>query len=301
MRSPARSNFVARLQDGRVFGSGAVIAPDGASIARDVSVDFGKPFSEHWLLGYDGFREPTRLEGISAVVATALGHGYCHWLLEELPRLISLCGEACDNLICDAAAGFAQDGLALAKIAARIVTPRRYDHFVADVLVVPSLVTQPGYPDRPLVDMLRELVRALPRSEGNPKAEKIYVSREKARRRRVTNEGELRIALEARGFRSVVLEDLSWAEQITVFQHAKIIVAPHGAGLANLAFCAPGARVVEFFNRAFVDGYFWRLAAVQQLDYQPIVPDGDTAIGQELKANRLDLEADVAQIIAALR
>ena len=50
--------YVARLPGGRVFGSGNVLSPDGKSIARDVSPDFGKSFEEHWLLSYKNSTAP---------------------------------------------------------------------------------------------------------------------------------------------------------------------------------------------------------------------------------------------------
>jgi capsular polysaccharide biosynthesis protein len=125
----------------------------------------------------------------------------------------------------------------------------------------------------------------------SPFGERLHLSRSRAQRRRVTNEAELRAALERQGFTTVHLEDLTWAEQINAFRHAKVIVAPHGAGLANLAFCAPGTRVVELFHRAYVHGCFWRLAALRGLDYHPIVPPGLEPLSQSPAANRLDLEA----------
>jgi capsular polysaccharide biosynthesis protein len=70
--------------------------------------------------------------------------------------------------------------------------------------------------------------------------------------------------------------------------------------LANLVFCAAGTRVVECFNRSYVDGYFWRLAAVKKLDYRPIVPHSAEPLGSELSANRFDLDADIPQVLAAL-
>jgi len=48
-----------------------------------------------------------------------------------------------------------------------------------------------------------------------------------------------------RGFRPVILEDISFKEQISLFQNADCIVGLHGAGFANLSFCNPGIKVIE--------------------------------------------------------
>jgi capsular polysaccharide biosynthesis protein len=130
--------------------------------------------------------------------------------------------------------------------------------------------------------------------------ERIYISRAAARRRRVTNEAEVATTLKAHSFTEVRLEELNWREQISVFRQAKLIVAPHGAGLANLIFCQRGTRVIELFSRSYLNGCFWQLAALRGLDYFPLVPPGREAPGCNPKDNRLDLTVDLQQLRAAL-
>jgi capsular polysaccharide biosynthesis protein len=117
----------------------------------------------------------------------------------------------------------------------------------------------------------------------------------------VINESALWAELEPAGFVKVRLEEMTWPEQINAFRHAKVIVAPHGAGLANLAFCRPGTRVIEFFHRAYVSGCYWRLAALQGLDYHAVVPESPGPLGATPESNRLDLVADLPQVRAARR
>jgi capsular polysaccharide biosynthesis protein len=56
-------------------------------------------------------------------------------------------------------------------------------------------------------------------------------------------------------------------QQATLFASAATVVAPHGAGLANLVFCAPGTRVVELITPAWVRATYWQLAACVKLQY----------------------------------
>ncbi|WP_084490540.1 glycosyltransferase 61 family protein [Asaia astilbis] len=42
--------------------------------------------------------------------------------------------------------------------------------------------------------------------------------------------------LEGKGFQKIYLETLDLETQIALFRQAECILAPHGAGLANLAF-----------------------------------------------------------------
>jgi capsular polysaccharide biosynthesis protein len=78
------------------------------------------------------------------------------------------------------------------------------------------------------------------------------------------------------------------------------VVAPHGAGLANIVFCQRGTQVVEFFNRAYVNGCYWRLATVQGLDYRPIVSAGAGSLELELSANPLDIDLSISDLEKAL-
>lgn len=292
--------FHARLPGGRVFGEGIVLSPDGRSLARDVSPDFGKPFGEHWLLTYRKISPPRPLPGETTVIATALGAGYGHWLLDELPRLLALPRHATGTLLAHASQPFSRAALALRGWSGPVIDAEREAHFACEELVVPSLEGTVVTPTRAALALLADFTPPL-LTPDRFLGERVYLSREGARRRRVLNEGELWATLQPAGFVKVRLEDLTWPQQINAFRHAKVIVAPHGAGLANLAFCAPGTRVIELFNRSYVHGCFWRLAALQGLDYRPIVPTGPDPLSQASAHNRLDLVADVAQVRAALR
>jgi hypothetical protein len=59
--------------------------------------------------------------------------------------------------------------------------------------------------------------------------------------------------------------------------------------------------VVELFNRAYVNGCYWRLSAVCELDYRPLVALGSDRLRQELPANPFDIMVDLRELEAALR
>jgi capsular polysaccharide biosynthesis protein len=157
-----------------------------------------------------------------------------------------------------------------------------------------------GRPTPEVVTRVRAGVAPWPDAGASPGGERIYVTREQARRRRVANEAELWAQLERRGFVKLRLEALTWREQIHAFRRAKVVVAPHGAGLANLVFCEAGTRVVEFFNRAYVNGNFWRLAALRGLDYRPIVAAGAEPLAQIAAQGREDIVVDVSAVMRAV-
>lgn len=294
----AAPRFLARLSLGRVFGSGNILSPDGSTIARDVSPDHGKAFSEHWLLGYRNIRPPQKLDGVSAVAALPLGDGYSHWLLEELPRLLALRSTEFDHVFAHGEHAYQQLALSMAGVGNRRVIRPRYSHYWSDEVLIPSVPSQTG-PDRWVPDELAGFVAPLITPSGRL-PERIYVSRGDAHRRRVANEDLLWSKLAPLGFARVHLGDLAWPEQIALFQQARVVVAPHGAGLANLVFLQPGARVIELLHRDYANPGYWRWAALRGLEYIPIVKDADLGVALALRSNRLDLTVDVDAVCAAV-
>ena len=293
-------NRIAHLPNGRVFGSGTVLAPDGSSIAIDVSTDFGSARDSHWLLNFRQIRPPLRLPASTAVIAVNLGTRYCHWLLEELPRLLALVRSDNTGLIVNQRAPFIREAFEMGRFQGPLWEVGRHTHYECEQLIIPSLIGRAGHPNPFGVRIVTEFTAPW-RGTASRFGERIYISRENAGRRRVVNETELWEQLEPRGFLKLRLEELTWKDQINAFAHAREVVAPHGAGLANLVFCQPGTRVVEFFHRAYVNPCFGRLAELKAVDYYPVIPLGAEPISCEPRHNRLDLHADVPSILAALR
>jgi capsular polysaccharide biosynthesis protein len=289
------------LPNGRVFSAGVVISPDGKTIARDVSVDFGRPlethFDVHWLLHVKRLKRPNSLPGRLLVAASAGTSSYYHWLFDELPRLLVSDKREIDTLLANTSSQYNRDALNLYGFTGKILQPN--GHFRCEELVVPTLVGYTGHPTPKGIELISKFVEPFSKDKFSL-GEKIYISREKAEWRRVSNEDELWRQLQIKGFNKVRLEELSWREQISVFRNARSIVAPHGAGLSNLIFCNPGTKVVEFFSRSFMHWCYWQLASLKCLDYHPVVPQGDTRLAHIEADWRLDLKADCHQIMMAL-
>jgi capsular polysaccharide biosynthesis protein len=73
--------------------------------------------------------------------------------------------------------------------------------------------------------------------------------------------------LEKYHFKRVTLSSYSLGEQASLFANAKIIVAPHGAGLANLLFCKPETLLMELHFPTYTKALYWRLASALGLRY----------------------------------
>ena len=100
-------------------------------------------------------------------------------------------------------------------------------------------------------EWLREkfISNELKKNINTPK--KIYIDRSDSTanskdRRLITNEIEVKNFLTSNGFEAVTLANINYVDQIKIFNNAEIIVGLHGAGFANLCYCKPGTKIIEF-------------------------------------------------------
>ena len=63
--------------------------------------------------------------------------------------------------------------------------------------------------------------------------------------RRPVNTNEFSAWRRRHGFSDILIEDMSCAEQVVLFQQAKLVLGTHGAGLTNIIHCKSGTPVVE--------------------------------------------------------
>ncbi len=104
--------------------------------------------------------------------------------------------------------------------------------------------------------------------------ERIYISRNRARYRRVLNEEEVISLLSKYGFAAIVPESIPWEKQIALFANAKAIVSPHGSGLTNIIFCQPRTKVIELFSPHYIRHYYWVISQQLELEHYYLKGEG---------------------------
>ena len=93
--------------------------------------------------------------------------------------------------------------------------------------------------------------------------------------------------------------DLSLVEQIRLFAEADVIVAPHGASLANLPFCSPGSTLLELFPSQSMVADYWKMTCgVEGLEYQYL--SGDRSGCRDLRREQF-VVADITVDLPAPR
>ena len=98
-----------------------------------------------------------------------------------------------------------------------------------------------------------------------------------SQRRSIENFTEVRMALEAAcgDVANVVLENMTLSEQITLFSSSDIVVAQHGAALANIVWCRPGTRVIEIAPPGYRVTCFPPLSKCLDLDHRLVRQSGE--------------------------
>ena len=247
---------------------GAVVTAENALLA-DLSPEVWGP-ANHRIFSRWHLPKSQLLNGRIAIgVTPEAGGNYYHWLLDLLPRVLLL-KHATQNfsnydalLLNGSRATYERETLAALEVPPekiRFVDSR--DRFQIASAVFPSLDINILAPWK--VHGLRELL-----SSGKPNQHRrLYFSRARAAVRRIANEKEISEVLRQQDFEILEAETLSWREQADLFANASVIVAPHGAALANIVFCQLGTRIVEITTRAGYRDWYWELAAVAGLSYE---------------------------------
>jgi capsular polysaccharide biosynthesis protein len=163
-------------------------------------------------------------------------------MIDILPRLAPLrqLGVEADFYLIDCLSPFQQTVLsALGIESQQLIQPHFRLLLEAEQLIVPSL---------PTPACIRELGSMLAEGLGvkrHDSRRRIYISRRKTGTRTIENEDELEALLADQGFETHYMETYPLAMQAQLLCDASVVVAPHGAGLANLLFARPQTNVIE--------------------------------------------------------
>ena len=209
------------------------------------------------------------------LIGSPHGANYHHWMLETLPRC----------WIFDEFPGLLSFPLilppltkpfqyeTLIKVFGRSVDRIQYLQYSGqrylslNKLIFPSYLAPRGHSSRQL-EWLRS--RFLER-EGQPNR-LIYVSRNDAiNQRRLINEPEVIAFLSTLGFETVILSELTHAEQVDLFTDARVIVGVSGAGITNHIFAPPGAHIIEIHPSTYTNRAYFFTTNILEQSYQFVI------------------------------
>lgn len=171
-------------------------------------------------------------------------------------------------------------------------------------MVVPNLVFQDVKPfSNAFIPEQMQMVRELFQDwlQKGSRAEKILISRAKARRQFVDNE-QIESIFKEHGYQSVVYEDMSFRQQIELSSRASNLAGITGAGHVNALWMQAGGSFLDFTNEAYLKNrrykfHFYDLACINQVQYKLFLcphegkPGVDHVGNQNLVPNRQALHA----------
>ncbi|MEM1167815.1 MAG: tetratricopeptide repeat protein [Cyanobacteria bacterium P01_H01_bin.35] len=271
--------YVAVLPEGRgcvKLGATAVITSDN-KLVKDISTGCAEV-----IISSSKLPPVHYIDGTVAFFSGIWGRSnYFHWMIDvvtriELLRKSHLKIDKFVFLECQTASQ--KETLATLKIPTqKIIESKFYPHIRAKKLVVPSFTAKQN--GLRVTKWGCEFLRTLflkPENMKNVsgKPERIYISRKYADYRKVINEQEVINLLNKFGFISVTLESISVTEQASYMAAAKVIVAPHGAGLTNIIFCSPGTKIIEIFAANFVIPLYWQISSLCNLLHYHLIAEG---------------------------
>jgi capsular polysaccharide biosynthesis protein len=118
----------------------------------------------------------------------------------------------------------------------------------------------------------------------------VYISRSRAKRRRISNEDEVFALLKLKGFQKVNLEELKLMDQVKLFREARMVIGCHGAGLANIMFMQKNQTVIELKSNNNNYWCYFSLARVFGLKYYYSLNNGHVANHRDADID-IDLDA----------
>ena len=84
------------------------------------------------------------------------------------------------------------------------------------------------------------------------------------------NNKEIINFLKRKNFKILELSKYNFRDQVSIFNNAKIILAPHGAGLTNIIFCKRKTKIIEFKPKTNKNLLFKRISKINGLNHKTV-------------------------------
>jgi hypothetical protein len=303
-------DFILGLRDGRAYsldGSNMLVITKEGQAIEEVSFqwknDKVRDAKDNKIFCENIFTTPKKYKG--NVFSLLSGGGaityYYHWLFDAMPKfhLLKEAGlfDKMDYfLVPNDAYGYQKEFLSHFGIPAeKIINGEKERHIQADTLYVASYTIIKGHHPKWACDFLyRSFIRP---GENNNHSARVYISRKDASvNRPIFNEDELIEILKNYGFEILLLSDLTMQEKIEKLNAASIIIGAHGAGFANLVFCKPGTKVLEFFPDKYVRHEYYDLCNQRGIEYHYLLCPSPGTATNSVDGQKLGLTADIPAI-----
>ena len=201
-----------------------------------------------------------------ALIQDASENNFSHWLLDILPRLKifeqnNSIEEIDYFLLPELKYSFQRETLEILNI---------------EIIYIPEWI----------INWLRE--KFLAHAEYKNFNEKIYIDRSDSlfNHCQIINSDEVWEFLKNEGFTKIRSTEITFKNQIGLFNSATTIVGAHGAGLTNMIFSKSNTNIIEFAPENHPNNFFQRVSLINNLNYRKIV-------SKNLKINNYKKRGDI--------
>ncbi len=311
LRRAVSARYVLDVRGGLLVGDYAATIAPGGVLDYETSGYFGiSGWRQHPVFLRPRLPSPTPVPGTLLSLATrGTSTNYYHFLLDLLPRWgifeEALPGAEVDAVYLGTRASYQRQLLDLVGLSGLpVVEVEKHACLAPERLLVPSTPNQDLMAPHWVVSWLRARLPASPDLSAYGRG--LYVTRGSSpHTRRYVEEAALWPTLEERGFTRLDPGTVSVQEQIDHFAAADVIVAPHGAALANLVFCRPGVRVLELFAPDYVNPCYWAITdAIPDARYRYLVAGTPSEISSAARRPMTGVLRDISippsRVLAAL-
>lgn len=202
--------------------------------------------------------------------------GYFHWITDALPRLVATEGYLKNHrvLLPEEYRSITFIGQSLDMLKRKYAYYNRRKGIRVAEMLLPSHTSKIGNYNRNLISILRSKFLA---KEGERASRKIFISRQKSDKRKITNENEVQVMLQDLGYEIHFFEQYSFGEQLLVMRQTSHLIGIHGAGLTNMLFMPESAKVLELRNEGdALNNCYFTLASDIGHDYYYCLCHGDS-------------------------
>lgn len=257
---------IVTIRDAVVHGGTNLVFVHDEVIHHDL-YDFEQDYTSEELLGrhvIDAKRSQIQLlyddvapfqMSVAACFVDACAKNYAHWITEVLTRIVAFCtveqyadiplivdeglhpnimqslyaisGPTRQIVVLPASRAIKVDSLLVTSVAGYIPFERRGG--------APSKHTYGAFSASALRQLRTIIFSYTDKISTEDLPEKIYLERGQTHRS-VINEDQIIASLIKIGFSTIRLENLDFIQQVAILRHAKVVVGPTGAALANLIF-----------------------------------------------------------------
>ena len=211
---------------------------------------------------------------------------YWHWLFDVLPR-ISILEKSNLKLKPDyyllpsLSRKYQKQTMQELKISfSRLLDGEKNKHIICNNLItVDHPINFDNNPSKSILNIPTWVIKWLRKKYIKKKykilnsQKKIFINRETDSNldsRKIVNNEEVKNILIKLGFKSIILSELNFKDQVKLFKNVNFVIGLHGAGFGNIVFSKPGTKIIEIGSHNTGDAIL-SLASKCKLNYKKII------------------------------